>query len=215
MSDQPRQLGFSRAEIVVCCFTATYMLVALLAAMWRRNPEFVFYLVIMCILIGATALVHFRIRLPIGALWGLSLWGLAHMAGGLVAVPSSWPSHGDSSVLYNVWLVPGMLKYDQLVHAYGFGLMTWISWLGLRYAFRQRGIDVVPTWGLLTLCVASGMGFGAANEVVEFIATITLPNTNVGGYENTGWDLVANFVGCTIAAAIVWGWYQTNEIRSK
>ena len=90
-------------------------------------------------------------------------------------------------------------------HAYGFGLMTWICWQGIGTAFRQRGVDVEPTWGLLILCVASGMGFGAANEIVEFIATITLPSTNVGGYENTGWDLVANFVGCVIAAiAIRW-----------
>jgi hypothetical protein len=48
------------------------------------------------------------------------------------------------------------------------------------------------------------MGFGAANEVVEFIATITLPGTNVGGYENTGWDLVANLVGCLLAALSIW-----------
>jgi len=30
-----------------------------------------------------------------------------------------------------------------------------------------------------------------------------LPGTNVGGYENTGWDLVANLVGCLIAATAV------------
>jgi hypothetical protein len=181
------------------------MLVALVAALWRKNPEFAFYLIIMCILIAATAWVHWQSRLHIAALWGLSLWGMAHLAGGLMSVPASWPTHGDSLVLYNLWLIPGALKYDQLVHAFGFGLMTWISWQGIGNAFRKRGVDVEPTWGLLILCVASGMGFGAANEIVEFIATITLPNTNVGGYENTGWDLVANFVGCVIAAiAIRW-----------
>ena len=46
------------------------------------------------------------------------------------------------------------------------------------------------------------MGFGAANEVVEFIATRILPETNVGGYENTGWDLVFDLIGAVIAA----GW---------
>ena len=44
------------------------------------------------------------------------------------------------------------------------------------------------------LCAAAGSGFGALNEVVEFIAVLTIPETNVGGYENTGWDLVANLV---------------------
>jgi hypothetical protein len=205
MSDQSSRFNLSSGEIAVCCFTATYMLVALVAALWRKNPEFAFYLIIMCILIAATAWVHWQSRLHIAALWGLSLWGMAHLAGGLMSVPASWPTHGDSLVLYNLWLIPGALKYDQLVHAFGFGLMTWISWQGIGNAFRKRGVDVEPTWGLLILCVASGMGFGAANEIVEFIATITLPSTNVGGYENTGWDLVANFVGCVIAAiAIRW-----------
>jgi hypothetical protein len=56
---------------------------------------------------------------------------------------------------------------------------------------------------MLALCAAAGMGFGALNEVIEFIAVLTLPNTNVGGYENTGWDLVANLVGTIIAALVI------------
>jgi hypothetical protein len=41
------------------------------------------------------------------------------------------------------------------------------------------------------------------NEVVEFIAVLTIPNTNVGGYENTGWDLVANLVGASTAVLMI------------
>jgi hypothetical protein len=55
----------------------------------------------------------------------------------------------------------------------------------------------------LVLCAAGGCGFGAFNEVVEFIAVLTIPNTNVGGYENTGWDLVANLVGSVSAAILI------------
>ena len=33
-----------------------------------------------------------------------------------------------------------------------------------------------------------------------------LPNTNVGGYENTGWDLVSNFVGSLMAAGMISLW---------
>ncbi len=47
------------------------------------------------------------------------------------------------------------------------------------------------------------MGLGALNESVEFIATITIPETNVGGCLNTGWDLVANAVGATLAAVVI------------
>lgn len=194
---------FSRSELGVLLFTASYMTASLAGLTVLRNEEFAFYFVVMCLLIAAVATVHLRVGLHMGALWGLAFWGLAHMAGGLMPIPAPWPIQGETHVLYNWWLVPGLLKYDQVVHAYGFGLVTWICWQGLRGAFRARGAPVTPTLGLLTLCVAGGMGFGAANEVVEFIVTLTLPGTNVGGYANTGWDLVANSAGCLIAAMAV------------
>ncbi len=196
----------SRGEMGVAAFNLLYMIIALFATIQRSNTEFIFYLVVMCVLMAAVFALHVRVQLPIAVLWGLSVWGAAHMAGGLMPVPETWPTHGNGSVLYNLWIVPERLKFDQVVHAYGFGLVTWVCWLGLRKAFAAHGVSVAPTVGLLTLCVAGGMGFGAANEVVEFLATITLPDTNVGGYENTGWDLVANTVGCVLVALVIYVW---------
>jgi hypothetical protein len=195
---------FSPGDIAVLCFTLAYMAVSLIASFTLKNSEFVFYFVVMLVLIAAVTTLHRSNRLHIGALWGLSIWGLVHMAGGLVPTPASWPVDTDSHVLYNLWLIPGLLKYDQVVHAYGFGLVTWICWQSLRGAFASRGVAIKPTFGLLTLCVAGGMGFGAANEVVEFIASLTLSGTNVGGYENTGWDLVSNLVGSVVTAVIIY-----------
>ncbi len=192
----------TRNDFAVVLFSFAYMLVALICALVLRNGEFVFYLAVMVVLMAAAWGAHRAIRLHPLALWGLSLWGLLHMAGGLVPIPASWPRLGGN-VLYNLWLIPELLKYDQAVHAYGFGLMTWICWQGLQRAFERRGVEVRPTVGLLTLCVAAGMGFGALNEVVEFAAVMTLPGTNVGGYENTGWDLVSNLAGCLIAAVLI------------
>lgn len=40
------------------------------------------------------------------------------------------------------------------------------------------------------------------NEVVEFAAT-RLMDTNVGGYVNTGWDLVSNMIGATAVAVAI------------
>jgi hypothetical protein len=158
----------------------------------------------MALLVAVVAVVHMRVGLHSVTLWGLSIWGLAHMAGGLMPVPQSWPVGGESHVLYNLWMVPGLLKFDQLVHAYGFGIVTWVCWQGLQGAFARHGITARPTVGLLTICVAVGMGFGVANEVIEFIATRVLPETNVGDYEHTGWDLVSNTVGCLIAAGMIY-----------
>ena len=63
--------------------------------------------------------------------------------------------------------------------------------------------DPQPGLGSLTLCAAAAMGFGALNEVVEFIATLLVPETNVGGYINTGWDLVSNLCGTILAALAI------------
>jgi hypothetical protein len=197
-------LRISRAEIAVLASNLLYLAIALFVSFRLQNREFIFYFLVMCVLLVGVGALHLRVRFPLAVLWGLSFWGLAHMAGGLMPIPESWPINGETHVLYNLWLIPQRLKYDQLVHAYGFGIVTWTCWLGLQKAFANRGIAVQPTPGLMTLSVAGGMGFGAVNEVVEFIATLTLPNTNVGGYENTGWDLVSNLVGCLLAAGIIY-----------
>jgi hypothetical protein len=96
------------------------------------------------------------------------------------------------------------LRYDQVVHAYGFGITTWLCWHILQSALQSPGgTPVRPTIGILALCVAAGMGFGALNEVVEFAMTMVLPETNVGDYANVGWDLVSNLVGGIIAVTII------------
>ncbi len=190
--------------IAIFLFTACYMVVAFITSMNLKNTEFLFYFIVMCILIAAVSFIHLKVRLHILALWGLSIWGLSHMAGGLMTIPDSWPINGETHVLYNWWIIPGRLKYDQIVHAYGFGLVTWICWLSLKGAFSSRGIELKPTFGLLVLCAAGGMGFGAMNEVVEFIATLAIPGTNVGGYINTGWDLISNLAGCTFSAILIY-----------
>jgi hypothetical protein len=196
----------SKAELAALVFTLLYMVAWLAASLVLRNGEFLYYFAIMCVLVIAVGGLHLRVRFHVLALWGLTVWGLLHMAGGLMPVPETWPTGEDPKVLYNLWLIPGLLKYDQLIHAYGFGLVTWIAWQGVERVFASHGVKVAPNLGLLVLCVATGMGFGAANEIVEFIATQVLPGTNVGGYVNTGWDLIANLVGCLIAATLVYVW---------
>jgi hypothetical protein len=59
------------------------------------------------------------------------------------------------------------------------------------------------TPGIAVLVAFMGMGVGALNEVVEFFASRTFA-ANVGGYVNTGWDLVANLLGCAVAASALY-----------
>jgi uncharacterized membrane protein len=190
----------------VFLFNGAYMVASVATSISQGNTEFIFYIVVMLVLIGVMTLVHRKVGLSTPLLWALSVWGMLHMAGGLVPVPAGWPYDGEHAVLYSLWLIPDYLKYDQIVHAYGFGITTWLCWHALSSGMQRGfGIRLQPTLGMLTLCAAAGVGFGAFNEVIEFIAVLTMPNTNVGGYINTGWDLVANLVGAVVAAGIIQG----------
>ena len=204
VSTNSHKVASPAAVRAVALVTAAYILVAAVRAWVGGNTEFVFYIVVMIVLSISIYGVHRKVGLTKGLLWGISIWGLLHMAGGIVRVPESWPTNADTTpVLYNLWLIPKLFKYDQLTHVYGFGLTTWLCWQALSAGFENAsGKRPAPTLGLMVLCAAAGMGFGAFNEIVEFIATITLESTNVGGYENTSWDLVANLAGSVIAA--VW-----------
>jgi len=57
--------------------------------------------------------------------------------------------------------------------------------------------------GMIFLCVFTGMGLGALNEIIEFIAVISLLETNIGGYINPCWDLVANLAGCLFVGVLI------------
>ena len=192
--------------LAVLGFTLAYLALAAAGALESVNREFGFYIAVMLVLVAAVLVVHTRVNLSTGVLWALSLWGLAHMAGGLCPVPESWPTDGPNRVLYSWWLVPHCVKYDNLIHAYGFAVTTCVCWEGLRAILASqapsRASPQRPTLGMLILCGAAALGFGALNEVVEFAATLLVPNTNVGGYMNTGWDLVSNLVG--VLVAVVW-----------
>ena len=57
--------------------------------------------------------------------------------------------------------------------------------------------------GALLLVVLGGLGLGALNETIEFLTTTAHAGAHVGGYENTGWDLVSNVAGALMAAVAI------------
>jgi hypothetical protein len=122
---------------------------------------------------------------------GLTLWAVGHLAGGTIGLD------GDRT-LYNAAL-PGRIHFDNAVHVVGFGTagLAWWEATGHRLWPRTgRRLAVgVAVW-------LAGMGIGALNEVVEFVATLVVPETNVGGYRNTGRNLIANLLGAAVAGMV-------------
>ncbi len=150
------------------------------------NTQVPYYAGFMTVLLTLVALSDSRRQFSNLVLWGLALWGALHMAGGMV------PVSGDR-VLYNLWVLP-FVRFDHVVHAIGFGFAGMAFWESVRPT-----VDQTVTSGA-AITIMGGLGFGALNEMVEFLITRVVPDTNIGEFENTGWDLVANTVGAGLAA---------------
>ena len=148
------------------------------------------YLVQLAVTFAFVAVVHERVGFSGRVLWALAVWGLLHAAGGIL--------YAGDGVLYRFEPLPGLPRYDQVIHAFGFGAATVAVWQALRTRLPSAAR---PGLGLGFVVVLAGMGVGALNEVLEFLSTKVLADTNVGGYENTGWDLVYNALGATAASA--------------
>ncbi|MCL2118428.1 MAG: hypothetical protein FWH27_08395, partial [Planctomycetaceae bacterium] len=106
-----------------------------------------------------------------------------------------------NDVLYGLILIPisetyAILRYDQVVHAFGFGVSTLIMYHLLAKLLSNGDMKRFST-GLIV--VMAGAGLGAFNENIEFLLTVFLPQTGVGGYENTSLDLWSNLIGAVVA----------------
>lgn len=131
-----------------------------------------------------------RFEFPLWATVSLELALLGHIAGRLVMV-------GDTN-LYRA-LVLGM-PGDKLLHAFNTGVAAvFVTVLMQRAGFRVNG------WGGF-IAVMAVSGLGALIEIIEYIGTLVLPHTNVGGYANNMQDLIANLAGAIVGwSAGAWG----------
>ena len=201
--------GLVREKGTLVPFVLLYMVGLGAMAGWEGNTEFVMYTVVMVVLIVLVLWADRRVRFSKPVLWGLAVWGLLHMAGGTIKVGTA--EDGTRLVLYGLRVAEWMPRYDQVVHAFGFCMATLASWEALCAGVRPIG-RLRATPGLAFGAMLMGMGLGALNEVVEFTAVLLLPHTNVGGYINTGWDLVSNMAGAGIAAVVLWARDLKSEI---
>jgi uncharacterized membrane protein YjdF len=160
------------------------------------RPSTGLYLLTVVSVAAVLAAVDRSVGLSSALVLGLALWGFLHVAGGLVP----W----GHAVLYNADLHVPTLHYDRLVHALGFGLAGVACWQALRRHVATRPV----TAGVAFIVGLAGMGVGAMNELVEFGITHLVRQSAIGGYQNTGWDLVFDAIGCTVAALWV---YRTDR----
>lgn len=197
-------MQFGHSHFLFAGLNLLYLIPFSIVFISQGNYEFVAYaaqVLVIGVLILAT--LH-RTRFSLLVLALLSLWSLMHMAGGGVLLQ-------NGEVLYRLVLVDlwrsgddVILKYDQIVHFFGFFVATLAS-----YELLAPQLRVGARIGVVAfVAVMAGMGFGALNEVVEFIAYAVLPSTGVGGYLNTALDLVSNGLGAIVAGVGIVLWQR-------
>ena len=121
----------------------------------------------------------------------LAVLAAGHLAGGMVRV--------GNDVLYNASFGTPALRYDHLVHSSAVFLGTIVLWT----MFIPPAGRSARSPRLLAVCLLAGLGLGALNETIEFLTTLAHHGAHVGGYVNTGWDLVSNVAGAVGAGLYI------------
>lgn len=192
-------MQYMKSHYPVIIFSALYLLLGGIYFFQDLNIEFVIYV---GVIVAAFALLFSTLRItkfPTYLLWLISFWGLLHILGGAVPTPDG--------VLFAYRIYPFLdlggdfyvLKYDQLVHGYLYGVMSLVFLHLLRHTLQVRG----PIWITLLIAVMASMGVSAMNEIMEFLISVTLERNGVGGYENAMLDLIFNFSGAILAPILL------------
>jgi len=171
----------------------------------RQNYEFIIYEGVIIGVLGLIGISLHHIEYTPSALIGLTVWSALHLAGGGIAV--------GNGRLYDVMLIRlstayPILRYDQFVHIWGFGASTLVMYSLLR---RVPGRPNQHRVALGVVTVMAGLGVGALNEILEFIVSVCVPGSGVGGYINTSLDLCADLLG----ALLGWCWIVVLERKNR
>jgi len=191
-------MKLKRGHWFVLLFTIAYVLIYTIYYLSIKNYEFLWYILVLVFFFCLIFFTLGRTKFDYFILWGLSIWGLLHMSGGGLII------NGD--VLYNLQIFhffemgdTYILKFDQFVHMYGFFITALVAFHVLKGQIKTK-----PNWILIYIISALiSMGLGAVNEMIEFIATISITEVNVGGYYNTLLDIIFNTIGAFLAIFVM------------
>lgn len=175
-------------------FTFVYMLFFVVFSVINKNYEFVYYIIVLSILMFIIILYHKKMHLSATIISGLIVLGAMHLAGGILKI--------KNVRLYDIWLIPNLFRYDNLVHLFGTFIATFVV-----YSLLKPHLDIKLKHHkvlLYILMVLITMGLSVMNELLEFGAVVFLNAAEqVGDYMNNALDLVFNMIGSLIACVFV------------
>lgn len=186
-----------RGSLALWIFNAVYLVLGGLYFLQDLNLEFVIYVAVIIAIVGGVLLTTSYTKFPHWLLWLLSFWGLFHVLGGAVQI--------DGGVLFGYRIYPLLdlggdfyiLKYDQVVHMYLYGVVALMAHHLLRSVLAIKA----HTKLVVLFSIMASVGVSVLNEIMEFIISLNMEN-GVGGYENTMLDLIFNLSGATLALLV-------------
>jgi putative membrane protein len=187
-------ISMTKSLIPVISFSALYLTLGGIYFLRDLNLEFVIYVaVIVAIFAGVFATLR-STQFPVWMLWLLSIWGLMHVAGGAVQTVDG--------VLFAYKIYPFLdwggdfyiLKYDQVVHAYLYGLVAVMAYHTLRVPLGIKG----HTFLVALAATMISLGISGLNEIMEFLIAVSIERNGVGGYANAMIDLIFNLGGAVV-----------------
>ncbi len=179
---------------LLTAFMVLYVLVFAIIAIAKGNYEFIYYALVMGALILLAVLYYKKLKLSKTVLVGLVVLGVLHLLGG--------NTHVFGTRLYDLFLIPGVLKYDQVIHAFGIFLVTFVAYSLLHPHLDKK--KKLTNFSLALILITMAMGIGAFNEIIELFAVAFLgAEDGVGGYMNNALDLLFNLIGAIIACIFI------------
>ena len=186
--------GLLRRERAIAVFVVGLIVVFTIVGLVRSQVFLWVYLPALLASIGVVAWIDRRWGpLPSILLWMLSVWAGLHLAGGLAANPT-----GKTEILYGMWIIDGVFRWDQLVHGFGIAAATAV------FVYAARATTRPLLWGFLW-----GQVPGLVNETVENVFAHFVDGSNVGDAVNTAWDLGWHLIGGLVAV----GWIARRGMR--
>ncbi len=180
-------------------FTLFYLVVFTAISLFNKNYEFLYYTLVMSLLVFLVVLYHKKLHLTTAIIFGLTIVGAMHIFGGNVYILGTR--------LYEFWLIPGVFKYDNLVHLIGTFVAAFIAYSLLFPHLDKKLKHSKFLLSLVLILIASGIG--AFNEVLELFAVVFLGATKqVGDYLNNAFDLLFNLIGAAIASIYIVYYYR-------
>ena len=188
-------------------FTGGYLSLGGIYFLRDFNFEFVIYVAVIIVIFAGVLFTLNKTKFPIWSLWLLSIWGLMHVLGGAVETPDG--------VLFAYRIYPFLdaggdmyiLKYDQVVHAYLYGLVAVMSYQLISRVFAVKYFSYL----VALIAILVSVGISALNEIMEFLIAVSLERNGVGGYDNAMLDLIFNLSGALLAMVI----YRQFKTRKK